>query len=58
MMSAQGSYPFCPDDETVVAFVDFIHLYGRRILREANGACAPQMYASLMDGDRRYIARS
>jgi len=58
MRYAQGSYPFCPDGETVVAFVDFIHLHCSMISREATGACAPQVHALLMDSARRHIART
>jgi hypothetical protein len=56
--SAQGSYPICTDDEIVVAFVEFVHLHGTKILREANGAGAPEVYASLMNGAHFHIART
>jgi hypothetical protein len=45
MRSAQGAYPFCPDDKNLVAFINFIHLHGNKIMRETSGAGSPQIYA-------------
>ena len=48
----------CTDDETIVAFVDFIHLHGTKIMWEAKGASVPEVYVSHMDGARRHIVRT
>ncbi len=39
-----------------VAFVDFVHLHGARLLLEAGGIWAPRVYVSLMEGVRNHIA--
>ncbi len=57
MKSAHGVYPICPNDETTVALVEFIHTHGTRILREAGGHRAPLIYASLMDGARSHVSK-
>jgi hypothetical protein len=58
MRSAQGAYPICPDNETTVAFVEFIHIHGTALLQAAKGAWAPRVYVSLMYGVRSHIART
>jgi hypothetical protein len=58
MKSAQGAYPTCPNDETAIAFVEFINTQGTRVLNEAGGHRASLIYASLIDGARSHVLRT
>ena len=57
MRSAQGVYPICEDDDTALAFVDFIHTRDTAILWAAWGPRAPQCYISLMEGARSHMTK-
>ncbi len=46
------------DDNTPVAFVDFIHERGTTIFHRVGGPRAPQVYVSLMQGARSHIKRT
>jgi hypothetical protein len=52
MRSTQGFYPICQDDETAVAFVEFVHLHGTKLLQVAGGPWAPHVYVSIIKGVR------
>ena len=56
LRSAQGAYPICADDDAAVAFVEFIHNQGSKILHATGGPWAPQLYASLIDSVRDHIS--
>ncbi len=58
MRSAHGAYPICTDDETAVAFVEFVHVHGSKIFREASRACALEVYTSLMNDAHLHIAKT
>ena len=58
MRFAQGAYSICPDDGKAVAFVEFIHLHGTRLLRAVGGSWAPRVYVSLMEAIRNHVART
>jgi hypothetical protein len=58
MGSAQGVYPICADDNTAVAFKDFVHTMGAAIFRAAGGAWVPQVDVSLVEGARSQMAKT
>jgi hypothetical protein len=57
MRSAHGAYPIYVDDDTTVAFVEFVHTRGMTILRASGNTWSPQVYASLIQGARNFAAR-
>jgi len=57
MRYAQGVYPICPDYDTTVAFVDFVHTHGSSLLRAARGTLAPRVYVPLIEGLRNHTMR-
>ncbi len=58
MKSAQGLYPFIPDNDTSFAFVEFLHYKGTAILQATDGSGAPLIYVSLLEGARSHIAKT
>jgi hypothetical protein len=58
MKSAQGVYPIILDDDTSFAFVEFVHNKGSAILQAAGGPGAPQVYVSIMEGERNHIVKT
>ncbi len=48
MRSAQGVYHVCSDDNTAMAFVEFVHDKSSAILQAVGGIWAPHVYVPLI----------
>jgi hypothetical protein len=58
MCSTHGVFPICVDDDSAVAFVEVIHDMAISFLQDLDGVWDPQIYVSLMQGARNYVART